>query len=279
MDYDPRKRSGPPMYRPVASPSPSQPSSSPATHPVHVSATYPKIGQHGHAAVVPPVGRASPHHQTSTHSASSGSGIKVAVKQEYRITPPVRFALMVSVVTMLCFALQNLSVNTCYSTFNANSGAGMLSFLYSFSSFHGPPSDKNPRLSPTAGDIPRSNFQFDFELERQFLAEAEKESANWSRFGMENLPTKGSESTSQVAPVSNPIVSKYVAEGFSRESALIAVAHFGDNPTKVQEFIIGYSLMREMGFPSSPVADALIMHENNADKALAHILSGSSSQS
>jgi hypothetical protein len=46
------------------------------------------------------------------------------------------------------------------------------------------------------GDIPRSNFQFDFGLERKILAEAEKDNPNWSKFGIENLPTKPSDTSS-----------------------------------------------------------------------------------
>lgn len=48
-------------------------------------------------------------------------------------------------------------------------------------------------------EIPRSSFQFDFELERQILAEAEKDSPNWSRLlGLENSPPKPLQSTSSV---------------------------------------------------------------------------------
>lgn len=48
------------------------------------------------------------------------------------------------------------------------------------------------------GDIPRSSFQFDYEFERKILAEAEKESQNWSKLGLENLPSKTTESTSSL---------------------------------------------------------------------------------
>lgn len=53
-----------------------------------------------------------------------------------------------------------------------------------------------PHLLPHAGDIPRSNFQFDFGLERKILAEAEKDNPNWSKFGLDNLPTKASDTSS-----------------------------------------------------------------------------------
>lgn len=57
-----------------------------------------------------------------------------------------------------------------------------------------------PHLLPHVVDIPRSNFQFDFGLERKVLAEGEKDNPNWSKFGLENLPTKVSDHTSSSSP-------------------------------------------------------------------------------
>jgi len=51
-------------------------------------------------------------------------------------------------------------------------------------------------LLPHSGDIQRSNFQFDFGLERKILSETNKENPNWSKFGRENIPTKVTESVS-----------------------------------------------------------------------------------
>ncbi|MED6155722.1 hypothetical protein PIB30_007587 [Stylosanthes scabra] len=138
-----------------------------------------------------------------------------------------------------------------------------------------------PHLSPHIGDIPRSNFQFDFGLEKKIMAEAQKDNPNWSKFGTENLPTRVSESMSTLSSsprvsVADPIVSKYIAMGLNREAVPIAVANYGDNPTKVQEFVNAYTLLREMGFSSNSVTEALVMHDNDTDKALAHFLSGSS---
>ncbi|TYK05974.1 uncharacterized protein E5676_scaffold376G00700 [Cucumis melo var. makuwa] len=98
-----------------------------------------------------------------------------------------------------------------------------------------------PQLSPQVGDIPRSNFHFDFEFEK-----------------------KGS--------IGDPTVSKYVASGLNREAVSFAVANYGDNPTKVQEFVKGYTLLREMGFSSIKVVEALLMYDNDTDKAVAHFL-------
>ncbi|NP_001236905.1 uncharacterized protein LOC100500107 [Glycine max] len=189
MDYDFRSRSGPqpPIYRPPPPPS--------------------------------PMYRPSPYQQNPTPS--SGFGVRVGIKPEYRITPP-------------------------------------------------------PHLSSLAGDNPRSNFQFDFGLERKILAEAEKDNPNWSKFGSENVPTKVSDSSTAKVTALDPIVSKFMAMGLNQEAVPIAVENYGDNPTKVQEFVNGYTLLREMGFSSNSVADALVMNDNHTDKALAHFLNGSS---
>ncbi|KAK7311469.1 hypothetical protein RJT34_09634 [Clitoria ternatea] len=184
------------------------------------SSAYPKIAPHATAA-----GPRAPYQHSPTSSPpSSGVGVRVAIKPEYRIT-------------------------------------------------------QLPHLAPYAGDIPRSNFQFDFGLERKILVEAEKNNPNWSKFGSENLPTKVSELSISKGTASDPILSKYIAMGLSREAVPIAVAKYGDNPTKVQEFVNGYTLLREMGFSSSSIAEALVMHDNDTDKALAHFLNGSSSAS
>ncbi|GLT35843.1 hypothetical protein SLA2020_102610 [Shorea laevis] len=223
MDYDFRNSVAPqygakiPMYR-----QPSSSSSTPSIQPAYGSSMYPRVGQPGHN-VVPPAPRSSSVHHTSSapSSSSSGLGIRVALKPEYRITHP-------------------------------------------------------PQLMPQAGDIPRSNFQFDFELERKIIAEVEKENQNWSRIGLENLPSNATKSTSSVGSVADPVVSKYIASGLSREAVPIAVKNYGDNPTKVREFVNGFNLLREMGFSASSVAEALIMYDNDTDKALSHFLNSSS---
>ncbi|GLU21202.1 hypothetical protein SLE2022_373550 [Rubroshorea leprosula] len=133
-----------------------------------------------------------------------------------------------------------------------------------------------PQLAPQAGDIPRSNFQFDFELERKIVAEVERGGQNWSRLGLENLPSNATESTSSVGSVADPVVSKYIASGLNREAVPIAVTNYGDNPTKVREFVNGFIPLREMGFSSSSVAEALLMYDNDTEKALSHLLNSSS---
>ncbi|CAK7324077.1 unnamed protein product [Dovyalis caffra] len=222
MDYDFRNRASSPydtqspMYRSSTPSTAPQPS-----HPMYGSPSlYPRVSQPGHT-VIPPVSRHHAFPQPPSSSPSSGLGIRVMIKPEYRITPP-------------------------------------------------------PQLAPQIGDIPRSSFQFDFELERQILAEVEKDSQNWSRLlGLENLPSKPLESTSSMGSTADPVVRKYIASGLNRDAVPLAVANYGDNPTKVQEFVNGYTLLREMGFSSNNVAEVLFMYDNDTDKALAHFLNNS----
>ncbi|KAK8710544.1 hypothetical protein V6N13_145863 [Hibiscus sabdariffa] len=223
MDYDFRNRTGPP-YEAQVPINRQQYTSSSSTHPMYGPPLYPRVGgQPAAHGIVPPATRASSFqfHQASAPSTSSGLGIRVALKPEYRITPP-------------------------------------------------------PQLSPQVADIPRSNFQFDFDFERKVLAEADKENMNWSKLGLENFASKPTETTSSMGANSDPVVSKYIASGLSREAVAVAVANYGDNPTKVREFVTGYNLLREMGFSSNNVAEALLMYDNDTDKALGHFLNSSS---
>ncbi|MCD9642959.1 hypothetical protein HAX54_030027 [Datura stramonium] len=132
-----------------------------------------------------------------------------------------------------------------------------------------------PPLVPQVGDIPRSTFHFDFDLEKKILAEAENESQNWSRLGLENLPSRGSDQAS-MASSGDPIMNKYIALGLNREAVPLAVANYGDNPTKVKEFADGYTRLKEMGFSSNSAADALLMNDNDTNKAIPHLLNNPS---
>ncbi|CAN7066577.1 unnamed protein product [Brassica rapa subsp. trilocularis] len=137
-----------------------------------------------------------------------------------------------------------------------------------------------PQLLPRAGDIPRSGFQFDFGLERAVLTEAEKDNPDWSKFGSDIPPPSNFPQPPPMVRIPmqgvDPLVMKYTASGLNREAVNIAVANYGDNPTKVQEFANGFAAMREMGFPTNAVAEALFMFDNDTDKALSHLLHGSS---
>ena len=44
---------------------------------------------------------------------------------------------------------------------------------------------------------------------------------------------------------------------------------------QVQEFVKGYAILQEMGFPSNKIAEALLMYDNNTDEALTHFLNSS----
>ncbi|KAJ8547589.1 hypothetical protein K7X08_011175 [Anisodus acutangulus] len=132
-----------------------------------------------------------------------------------------------------------------------------------------------PQLSPQVGDIPRSTFHFDFDLEKKILAEAEKESQSWSCLGLENLPSRGSDQA-YMASSGDPVMNKYIALGLNREAVPLAVANFGDNPTKVKEFADGYTRLKEMGFSSNSAADALLMNDNDTNKAIPHLLNNPS---
>ncbi|PKA63614.1 hypothetical protein AXF42_Ash005509 [Apostasia shenzhenica] len=201
MDYDYRNRAGPP-YRPAAGVP-------------GVSSLYPRIGQ----GAPQQAGRGPPYQQ-SAPSSSSGLGIRVVLKPEYRLNP-------------------------------------------------------SPQLAPQLAEVPRCAFQFDFDFEKRILAEAEKENHNWSKLASEGQPSKESTLT-PTSSTGNPVVDKYVTEGLPRDAASLGVLNYGDNPLKVREFVKGYNLLREMGFASKNVAEALAMYDNDTDKAIAHFLNSSS---
>ncbi|PIN20562.1 hypothetical protein CDL12_06747 [Handroanthus impetiginosus] len=219
MEYDFRKRTGSSYDSNI--PSYSRPPSA-AGQPTYGQppSLYPKIGGAGAHSAATHI-RNPPFQQAPPPPSGPGIGIRVAIKPEYRISPP-------------------------------------------------------PSMLPYLGEIPRSNFNFDFEFERNVLTETVKENPNWSRLGIENVSPKAAESTSSYGPTADPVVSKYIAAGLNREAVPLAVAQYGDNPTKVKEFANGYTLLREMGFSSNNVAEALIMYENDTDKALAHFLNSTS---
>ncbi|CAA2967505.1 Hypothetical predicted protein [Olea europaea subsp. europaea] len=124
----------------------SRPTSS-SGHPMYGQPTslYPKIGGAAAHSANPlsasGPGRNPPFHHAPSPPSSSGIGIRVAIKPEYRITPP-------------------------------------------------------PQLLPQVGEIPRCNFHFDFEFERNVLDEAVKENPNWRRLGIEIVPPKTAGSSS-----------------------------------------------------------------------------------
>uniref|UniRef100_A0ACD6A9Q5 Uncharacterized protein n=1 Tax=Avena sativa TaxID=4498 RepID=A0ACD6A9Q5_AVESA len=143
-----------------------------------------------------------------------------------------------------------------------------------------------PRLAPHMVEVPRSTFNFDFEYERKILAEAEKENPNWGQFVVERQkpppqqqqpqPPRGprhtTSTTSMAAPV-DPVVEKYISMGLGREAVSFAVLNYGDNPTKVKEFVKSYNALHEMGFTTSNVPELLAIHDNDPDKVIQHLVS------
>ncbi|KAL8544175.1 hypothetical protein ACS0TY_004638 [Phlomoides rotata] len=223
MEYDFRKRTGSSYESNTPSYGRPPPAAATSASPVYgqqQSSLYPKIGSSGAHSATTHI-RNPPFHHAPPPPSNSGIGIRVAIKPEYRITPP-------------------------------------------------------PPLLPYLGEIPRSNFQFDFDFERNVITEAVKENPNWSRLGIENIPPKAAETTPSYGPPTDPVVSKYISAGLSREAVPLAVANYGDNPTKVKEFAKGFTLLREMGFSSNNVAEVLLMYDNDTDKALAHFLNNAS---
>ncbi|CAM0872401.1 unnamed protein product [Alopecurus aequalis] len=141
-----------------------------------------------------------------------------------------------------------------------------------------------PPLAPQMVEVPRSTFNFDFEYERKILAEAEKENPNWGKFVVERQtpppqqqpqPPRGprhtTSTTSMVAPV-DPVVEKYISMGLGREAVSFAVLNYGDNPTKVKEFVKSYNALHEMGFTTPNVPELLAIHDNNPDKVIQHLV-------
>ncbi|KAI0522671.1 hypothetical protein KFK09_005056 [Dendrobium nobile] len=135
--------------------------------------------------------------------------------------------------------------------------------------------NKAPSIGTTTGRGPSLYFPFDFDFERRILAEAEKGNQNWIKIASESQPSKAAPSTS-MSSTGDPLVDKYVNEGLPREAASLGVLNYGDNPVKVREFVRGYNLLREMGFASKNVTEALAMYDNDTDKAIAHFLNSSS---
>uniref|UniRef100_A0A453QSV1 UBA domain-containing protein n=1 Tax=Aegilops tauschii subsp. strangulata TaxID=200361 RepID=A0A453QSV1_AEGTS len=138
-----------------------------------------------------------------------------------------------------------------------------------------------PQLAPQMVEVPRSTFNFDFEYERKILAEAEKENPNWGKFVIESsnwMPlltlSRGRDSPgAAMATPGDPLVEKYMSMGLGREAVSFAVLNYGDNPTKVKEFVKAYNALHEMGFTSRNVPELLAMHDNDPDKVIQHLLS------
>ncbi|XP_066376603.1 uncharacterized protein [Miscanthus floridulus] len=133
-----------------------------------------------------------------------------------------------------------------------------------------------PQLPPQMVEIPRSTFNFDFEYERRILAEAEKENPNWTKFVVERQAPPPVAQQARPASSGDPVVDSYVSMGLGREAVSFAVLNYGDNPTKVKEFVKSYNILHEMGFTSPNVPELLAIHDNDPDKVIQRLLSSPS---
>lgn len=175
-----------------------------------VSSFYPRLAQSvGSPVVAPPAGQGP--------LPKRGSGIRMTIKPELRLGPPVQ-------------------------------------------------------LSPYPGEIPHSSFQFDFDVERRIVLEAEQQTWPQTRdyAHVNGGPVAGPSPAAQ-AISEDPVVGKYLAMGLPHEAVSLAVATYGDVQNKVLDFCASYSVLHEMGFAPEAISGALGMYDNDREKALAYL--------
>lgn len=173
--------------------------------------SYPQLAQ----PVGPPYGRPPP--PVPSTNPSSRTGIRVALKPEYRLSPP-------------------------------------------------------PQLLPLPDEIPQSNVQFDFDLERKILEEAQKEGQPGSSRRLPMSLSRASEAAAATAATEDPIVSKYTMMGLNRDAVVLAIATYGDVQSKVMDFVQSYNVLREVGFEPDKIAGALSMFDNDKERASAYLI-------
>lgn len=175
-----------------------------------MSSFYPRLAQ---PVASPPV--APPAGQPPT--SKRGSGIRVTIKPELRLGPPVQ-------------------------------------------------------LSPYPGEIPHSSFQFDFDVERRIVLEAEQQTWPQTRdYSHINGGPRASPVPAAQAISEDPAISKYLAMGLPPEAVSLAVTTYGDVHNKVLDFCASYSVLQEMGFAPEAICAALGMYDNDREKALAYL--------
>lgn len=159
-------------------------------------------------------------HLSVLPASTAGMGIRVSIKPEYRITPPVRYQYRL-ILSSYCHALdiiycqflrniEKTSMATCIFTqyILTLKLKSMVAFIHLFicklqHSFFPKEYNRNflffilhkqniqPEMFPQAKEVPQSKFHFDFEFEKKFLAEIEKNGfCNWSKFSSEYQPLK-----------------------------------------------------------------------------------------
>ncbi|CAM6042699.1 unnamed protein product [Sphagnum compactum] len=130
------------------------------------------------------------------------------------------------------------------------------------------------QLLPQGGEVPRSLFQFDFDLERCILAEAESpgQQPSYSRIRADHSRLANGASAS-LAEVDDPAGGKYIAMGLNKEAVVMAIRTLGDVQNKVLDFCPSYDRLREMGFQPDAVAAALVKSDIDFEQSLAHLVS------
>jgi hypothetical protein len=123
-------------------------------------------------------------------------------------------------------------------------------------------------------EVPRSLFQFDCDLERRILAEAELQGHHHVRASPppQSSQANGGPSPNLTEQGEDPIVRKYLLMGHSKEAVIAALKTYGDLQNKVVQFCPSYTRIREMGFAPDAVAGALAMHDNDEDRAISYLV-------
>ncbi|KAF3552370.1 hypothetical protein DY000_02001426 [Brassica cretica] len=227
------------------------------------------------------------HHGVTNSTKNAGLGIKVALKPEYRITPPPPLLPRAGDIPRSSFQFDfGLERKVLAEAEKENPDWSK------FGSEHPPP--------PASFPQPPATHSMGVDPVVMKYAGLNREAVNIAVANYGDNPTKvqgfanGFSALREMGFPTNAVadalfmfendtekalshllhVMKYA--GLNREAVNIAVANYGDNPTKVQGFANGFSALREMGFPTNAVADALFMFENDTEKALSHLLHGSS---
>nr|BAX24940.1 proline-rich cell wall protein-like [Oryza punctata] len=163
------------------------------------------IFPHRNRVLLPPPALPAKRSTAARRREALSLGIQVAIKPEYRITPPdvwYKFPL--------CLVKTGNSIG--------------------------------PQLPPQLTEVPRSTFNFDFEYERKILAEAEKENPNWSKFVIESQPPpppqppRGPKLTTPTTSVVKEFVKSYNAlheMGFTSSNVPELLAIHDNDPDKV----------------------------------------------
>eukprot|EP00897_Mesotaenium_endlicherianum_P003415 jgi/Mesen1/3100/ME000184S02166 len=126
-------------------------------------------------------------------------------------------------------------------------------------------------------------FQFDFDVERRILADAEH-AATWRPHdhlqefsaNANGRPSSSSSASREqggggAGAGEDAVTSKYTSMGLHREAVTLALANYGDVQDKVLDFCSSYTLLREMGFAPEAISGALAKYDNNREEALAYL--------